>query len=512
MTAFSRRSFLTASTAAAVAALAGVQPARASDPLFSDLEAFSFDRLINRAARLAGRSLRPREQAPGWLADLDYDAYRGVRFLPDRALWRDNGSSYQVHLFHPGLYFTDLVRVNTLVDGRVQPIDFDPRNYSYQEELPGNPDEVGGHAGFRFMTPLNDPEVYDELIAFLGASYFRALGRGSRYGSSARGLAVNTGAPEGEEFPAFTEFWLEPPRGREAVRCYALLEGPSVVGAYRFMITPGDTTVVDVSSRLFFRRAVTRLGVAPLTSMFAFGPNDRLGVDDFRPRVHDSQGLWVHRADGTNLWRPLSNPQRLHWTILREAGSSQFGLMQRRHELNAFEDLEARYDLRPSVWVSPVSDFPEGSIALLELPTPDETHDNIVAFWSPLNPPDAGDELALEYQVLWATRGSLPEPGQVYDTRMGHLGVPGQEVEGNGRKVVIDFVSPEADPESLQPYADSRNGTIENIILQRHPGADLHRLTFDVQFTGEGPMEARAWLHDGEQTVTEVWINRLDEL
>src|SRR5439155_18746334 len=149
-------------------------------------------------------------------------------------------------------------------------------------------------------------------------------------------------------------------------------------GAYRFTLIPGAQTVVEVRARLFLRAGVATLGIAPLTSMFHHGENSPRR-DDFRPEVHDSDGLMLATADGQGgsewLWRPLANPSRPLTSSFAVPELEGFGLMQRDRAFSSYEDVEARYERRPSAWVVPVGRWGPGRVELLQLPTPDETHD-----------------------------------------------------------------------------------------------------------------------------------------
>ena len=91
-------------------------------------------------------------------------------------------------------------------------------------------------------------------MIFAGASYFQAIARNQVFGMSARGLAIGTGEPEGEEFPFFRAHWIEAPSGDRMV-VHSLLDGPSATGAYRFTIRPGDETTIDVEATIFVRAA-----------------------------------------------------------------------------------------------------------------------------------------------------------------------------------------------------------------------------------------------------------------
>ena len=220
------------------------------------------------------------------------------------------------------------------------------------------------------------------MVTFLGASYFRGLAKGQKYGLSARGLAINTAEMIGEEFPIFKEFWLQKPKTKDKViTLYALLDSKSVSGAYRFEIIPGANTIMNIEAHLFPRENIQKIGIAPLTSMFLFGENNKNDFDDFRLEVHDSDGLLVHNGHGEWLWRPLDNSKKLRISSFVDNGVKGFGLLQRDRDLSNYQDFEANYQSRPSAWVEPLENWNDGYVQLVEIPSRQEIHDNIVAYW-----------------------------------------------------------------------------------------------------------------------------------
>jgi periplasmic glucans biosynthesis protein len=394
------------------------------------VESPTFTVVAERARALAAQPyVAPAGKLPADLAALNYDRHRDIRFRPERALWRDAGLPFEVQFFHPGWLFADPVRVHEVTGEGTREISVDPRDFDYGKNTldPAAWPKLG-FAGFRVHYPLNNAAYKDELVVFLGASYFRALGKGQRYGLSARALAIDTvarpGKPtRGEEFPRFVEFWLERPADAQAtsLTLHALLDSPRAAGAYTFTITPGEDTVMQVRSRLYLRAGsedIATLGIAPLTSMFLHGENQP-DDDDFRPEVHDSDGLAVHAGSGEWLWRPLVNPQlsRAKGVLTTSFSTTDprgFGLMQRDRAFSSYEDLEARYELRPSAWVEPIGAWGAGRVELVQLPTDEEIHDNIVAYWLPEKLPAPGEPLDLEL-----SRAVAAEAGQAPRQRLG---------------------------------------------------------------------------------------------
>ena len=341
-------SFASQTSARTTSALAGAAS--------SSSTAFTREWLLGEAERLSRQAyIEPSEQGLGALGDLGYDQYRDIRFHRGASIWKHEGRGFTVDLFHPGFIYKTPIQLDLVVGGRARTVRFTPEIFDYGPTVP-RPDHDGalGYAGFRVRYPINAPDVLDEFLLFQGASYFRAVGRGQIYGLSARGLAVKTGDNEGEEFPAFTRFWIErPPKRATSLVIHALLDSPSVTGAYTFTVKPGDDTRFDVQCTLFPRVQLASFGIAPLTSMFLFDPSNRARFDDFRNAVHDSDGLQMVTGIGERLWRPLTSPRELQISSFMDADPQGFGLAQRARRYEAYADSETRYDLRPSLWVEP---------------------------------------------------------------------------------------------------------------------------------------------------------------
>lgn len=493
----------------------GLTPARG--------QAFDFEALTQQARE---RSLAPYSDPvaalPPALAALDYDGLRDIRWRPDRALWRDAGLPFEAMFFHRGRYHPQPVRVNEVAaDGTVTPIAYGAGSFDYGRNAldPSGWDDLG-FAGLRLHYPLNSAEYKDELAVFLGASYFRALGAGQQYGLSARGLAIDTAGGEAEEFPRFTDFWLErPAAGAQQVTVHALLDSPRATGAYRFVLRPGVSTVMEVQARVFLRpsaqRPVATLGIAPLTSMFLAGENQpRPG--DFRPEVHDSDGLMIATAAGEWLWRPLHNPARPLVNSFAMEGLRGFGLMQRDRSFGSYEDTEARYERRPSAWVRPLGDWGPGRVELVQLPTPDETHDNIVAYWVPAQLPAPGEPLAFAYELSWQGDAQQRPPGAwATQSRLG-LGFfrPEDAASLAGQvQYVVDFAGPslqQLPPQApVRPVASSdANGRIEQQLAYFNPVTGSWRMTLRVhRLDPARPVELRAFLQHGNDILTETWTH-----
>ncbi|WP_188520054.1 glucan biosynthesis protein [Alsobacter metallidurans] len=473
---------------------------------------FRFEDVSDRARRLASEPFQAAPPVlPPELAALDYDAYRDIRFRPERALLGDNGSAFRLQLFHLGFLFTRPVVVNIVQRGLVAPVPYSASLFDYGKNRFGAPLPVGlGFAGFRLHYPLNDPDKLDELAVFLGASYFRFLSRGQRYGLSARALAIGSGQP-GEEFPFFREFWIEQPaKGAEHIVIYALMDGASVTGAYQIILRPGPETAAEVRSEIYPRRSLAAMGVAPLTSMFFTSENDRRLRDDFRSEIHDSDGLLMHTGGGEWIWRPLANPPAPRSSHFGDRNPAGFGLLQRDRNFARYEDLEARYDLRPSYWVEPRGDWGEGTVDLIELNTPDETNDNIVAFWTPAKPAEPGEPLRLSYVIRSLDSPDLHRGGKATGTFQTALTGPASAPDRVRRRFMVDFTSGDlpfflGSPKRVELFADVQGGTVARRSLEPNPVTRGFRSYLDIDAPKGSTVEIRSYLTVDGHAVTETW-------
>lgn len=492
--------------------------ARAEDsaPAPAAPQKFSFDILTEQMRSQAKQAYAAPPKVTSFLGQLKYDDYQRIQFNPDRARWDTSDSFFRVDAFHLGWLFDTPVQLFEVANGMAQPMTFTTDDFIYHGDLAARVPKstpLEGVAGFRLRYPLNRADIFDELVAFIGASYFRALGEGNTYGLSARGLAINTGLSGAEEFPRFSAFYLEHPApGAQTVALNAALESPSCTGAYRFVIAPGKNTVMEVTARLFFRAAVQQLGIAPLTSMFLYSNNNREGWDDYRPEVHDSDGLMIRRGDGDVMWRALNNPPKLGSSVFTLASPKSFGLHQRDRNFADYEDAGAHYETRPSIDVEPIGDWGQGSVRLVEIPSDLEVNDNIVAFWIPSAPVQAGQELEFRYKLVW---GDLPPDGNgerayVFDTRAGHGGVSGTKPDPNTRKFVIDFkggiLARMPGDSAVQPVVTVSNGKIVTQTLFKLTGTDIWRLVMDVSATAGSVVELTAHIAGYGRKLTEIWL------
>lgn len=467
----------------------------------------TFDAVIAQAEELATKPHVPVKpvRSPA-LRGLDYDAYRDIRWRGEKSLWRALALPFQVQFFLTGHLHAKPVTIYQVNRDGAGPVRFSPDFFDFgKTRIPEGEAAQAGYAGFRVHYPLNRADYLDEAFVFLGASYFRALGRDQAYGISARGLAIDTLGQE--EFPDFTTFWLvEPAPGATGMTIYALLEGKSVAGAYEFQIFPGAETRMNVRAVLFPRRDIPDPGLAPLTSMFWFGENTNNTFGDFRPEVHDSDGLQIERSNGEWLWRPLSWSKQLQVAVFEDVNPRGFGLFQRDRDFAHYQDMEARYHQRPSVWVRPQGDWGKGAVHLIQLPTKNEFMDNVVAYWQPDGGLAKGGRHEYAWSLTWFGESpALPPLGRTLFTRIDFQEAPYY------RMFVIDFAGSELTklPAEAPVAADTwiGGGEVKDVVVQKNSYGDSWRVSFIASSSGIGtkPVELRCTLRLDGRPLTETW-------
>src|SRR5690554_355740 len=475
-----------------------------------------FDAIEARAKALAASDFKPvQANIPGELANMNYEQYRAIRFRPEASLWRGE-SLFEIQLFHPGFLYREPVVLHMATPSGDPSLKFSQNFFNYDgpaANLAGKAPENIGFAGFRVHYPLNTNEYKDEFLVFQGASYFRLVGPGQIYGLSARGLAIDTAESSGEEFPVFREFWLVKPEPEQThLVIYALLDSPSVTGAFLFDVYPGAPTEMNVEARLVARRDINKLGIAPLTSMFHHGENKVTHVDDFRPEIHDSDGLLVASANGEWTWRPLSNHRALRVSSLANENPRGFGLLQRDREFNHYMDMEAIYERRPSLWITPIGDWGKGRVELVEIPTDSEVNDNIVAYWVPEQPMKAGEARRFSYQLRSFNAHLQEQPGaKVVRTMIGWGAVPGQTnpPPRSKRQFVIDFEGGELPTLSpnvpLEADLEKNSGTVTDLTVMRLPDQKTWRVSFKLEPEGNNLVDMRLSIKLRGKRLSEVW-------
>ncbi|HET6655864.1 MAG TPA: glucan biosynthesis protein G [Gammaproteobacteria bacterium] len=475
-------------------------------PALAHAQSFGYDNVVARAKALAAKPFEAPRRVPDFLANVSYDDYRDIRFRVENSLWKQSNTKFQVMLIHPGLYYDHAVQINVVDAEGVHEVQFSPTlfDYGHNKFVDKIPPDLG-FAGFKLTYPLKGEDSHNQFLVFAGASYFRAVGRDTNWGLSARGLAVDTGLQTGEEFPFFKTFWLvRPAPGADRMMVYGLLDSKRVTGAYQFIVTPGDSTVMDVRATLFERADIKQLGIAPLTSMFFYGENSPRPAGDWRPEVHDSDGLLVHSDTGEWIWRPLVNPSQLLVSAFHLTNPRGFGLLQRDRHFHNYQDLEARYDLRPSAWVTPTGDWGDGHVMLVEIPSDKEVNDNIVAFWVPDSVPKLGEPIEFAYKIYWTD--DEPEPAAIGKNNATYIGDGDKQPY---KRFVLDFDSDvlsklpaDADVEGVITIGDG--GKLIGSHIEKNAVTGGWRLGFQID-PPDKPLELRVFLKDGQETLSETW-------
>lgn len=519
---FDRRSLLKAMAAASAMGLVpdAVTPAQAQSGLkLGSPEPFSFDLLKEKARVMATQPYQPpMRPAPEIVTKLNYEEWGKLTFNTDQALFANGPGKFPVTFFHLGMFFQKSVDMLVVADGHSREIVYDQAMFNVPAGSPAQQLPKGvGFAGFRLQEARDGKLDWrkNDWVAFLGASYFRAIGELFQYGQSARGLAVNVAvAGKDEEFPDFTRFYIETPAGdTDTIVLYALLDGPSVTGAYRFAMTRGKGVLMNIEHTLHLRQPVDRLGVAPLTTMYWFSETVKDTAIDWRPEVHDSDGLSMWTGSGERLWRALNNPERTTASAFSDQSPKGYGTMQRDRVFDHYLD-GVYYDRRPSVWVEPLNDWGKGSVQLIEIPTDDEIHDNVVAMWVPADPATAGKSYEFKYKQHWLAYEPYPPAlAKVVATRLGRGGQPGQPRPKGVRKFLIEFLGGPLEnlpfgikPDPVMSTSRGEFGTYK--LTEAVPdGVSGHwRTQFDLIVEGPDPVELRCFLRNGDQVLTETWL------
>jgi glucans biosynthesis protein len=472
--------------------------------------AFSEQWLFTQAENLARKPFaQPELKLPSELADLDQQKYQAIRYKANAAVWKDDPFNFDLHFFHTGFQYKVPVEIHLIDGGVSRPFPYSTSLFEFGAPLTVPPaDSQSGFSGMRVHAPIHRPDAMDPFLTFQGASYFRSIATGQAFGMSARAVSINTAQPSGEEFPFFRALWIQKPAAADRqLLIYALLDGPSVSGVYKFRAEPGRFTVMDVEATLFPRKVLTHVGIAPLTSMYYFGTADGTRVDDYRPNVHSSSGLQIWTGMGEWIWRPLVNPERLQYSAFSDRTPKGFGLLQRQRAFHDFEDIDARFGDRPSAWVEPLGDWGEGAIDLIELPTRSEIYDNIVAFWRPKSPLAEIASHYFRYRLHWGWEPPVrSNKAYAAQTRVGAHGSP------DVRYFAIDFISGgSCNACNVPPFAaDVRAGAgeIRNVAVKDNPATGGQRVTFEFRPGRVDQTDLRCELKQNGQAISESWIYR----
>jgi glucans biosynthesis protein len=485
-------------------------PAPAAEAPAASEAAFSEDWLLRRAEELAQQPFsQPELTLPAELADLNQARYRAIQFKPEAAVWKDDQVNFNLQFFHTGFQYKNPVEIFLIEDEVPRLYPYSPALFNFGEPLTPPPaDSQSGFSGVRVHSPIHQPNGKDPVLVFLGASFFRAIATGQAFGTLARGISINTAQAEGEEFPFFRTLWIRKPApGDRQLTVYGLLDGPSLTGSYKIRVEPGRFTIMDVECSLFPRRQLDHVGIGSLNSMYFFGAADATRVDDYRPNVHSCDGLQIWNASGEWIWRPLTNPEHLQYSVFQDRTPKGFGLLQRKRAFSDFEDIDSRFGDRPSLWVEPQGDWGDGAVDLIEVPSRGEIYDNIIAFWRPKSPLMEKARYSFRYRLHWGWEPPVRSSRAfAMQTRIGGRGSSGQ------RFFVIDFVSGHScngcDLPDFAADVRSGDGEIKNVVVRNNPATGGQRVTFDFQPGSEQQTDIRCELKQNGQVISETWVYR----
>jgi glucans biosynthesis protein len=515
--AFDRRTVLKAAAATGLVGMDASRVFAAEAMKLGPARPFSFDILKATAKRMAGESyVGPAHPAPDIVGKIDYEAWGKIKFDMDHALFADGPGHFPISFFHLGTFFQKAVEMHVVEAGSAREIIYDQSYFEMPDDSVAKKLPRGaGFAGLRVQEAQGGALDWrsNDWVAFLGAAYFRSIGQLHQYGLSARAVAIDCAvAGKSEEFPDFTKFYIDRSEGDRSLTIYALLEGPSLAGACRFVLTRGEGVTMDIDQAFFLRSNVARLGLAPMTSMYWFSETKKATAVDWRPEVHDSDGLAIWMGTGERLWRPLNNPPRIIASSLGDENPRGFGLLQRDRNFDHYQD-GVYYDRRPSLWVEPLGHWGKGAIELIEIPTDDEIHDNIVAAWTPEKPATAGSEVNLSYRLYWQADEPFPtDLARCVATRLGNGGQPGQPRPKGVRKFMVEFQGPPLETLAFgvkpEPVLWASRGTFSYVFAEPVPDdvPGHWRAQFDFTVSGSDPVEMRLFLRSGIKILSETWL------
>ena len=518
---FDRRDFLKGVTAASLLGLLienGSEALAQSALKTGNPEPFSFDTLKATAKQMAaGPYVPPRVPDPDIVNKINYEEWGKITFNTDQAVFAEGPGQFPVTFFHIGKFFQKSVEMHLVQNGEARTILYSQDMFNMPANSPAKQLPSGiGFAGFRLQEPRDGtPDWHkNDWVAFLGASYFRAIGELYQYGQSARGIAIDVAvADRNEEFPDFTNFYIETPKDKsDSIVLYALLDGPSVTGAYKFTMTRTKSVLMDIEHTLNLRKDVSRLGIAPCTTMYWFSETAKPTAIDWRPEVHDSDGLSLWTGGGEHIWRPLNDPAITTASAFADQSPKGYGTMQRDRDFDHYLD-GVYYDKRPSLWVEPLGDWGKGAVHLVEIPTDDEIHDNVVAMWVPAEPATAGKSYDVHYKLHWVAGEPFPSGlARCVATRLGRGGQPGLPRPAGVRKFMVEFLGGQLEklPFGTKPHMQlwtSRGHYTDYQYTEAVPdGVNGHwRAQFDLVVDGTDPVEMRCVLKSGDEVLSETW-------
>ena len=441
------------------------------------------------------------------LADLTYEQYVGIRLKPEAMIWGKDNLGFAIEPLSRGFIFSAPVLINVVENNVVRALQLTAGAFDFGKIASPQPSTPVGLSGIRILQ-TNGGAATIEVAIIQGASFMRALAKGQNLGIVSRALSIRTADPKGEEFPFIREMWIERPSlATNALVVHALIDSESMTGGYRFTLRPGDVTIIDTECTLFARSAAENFGLGGMTAMFAFNALDRHNVDDVRDAVCEVSGLQMLNGKGEWIWRPVANRNTLEVSAFLDIKPGGFGLLQRERRFSQFQDDVQHWELRPSLWIEPISEWGEGSVQLVEIPTDSEVNDNIICFWRPKASLPAGGDASFAYRQFWCwSPPTRPTLAIVSDTRSG------RGSSGRRRRFVVEFTADQfADGKAvgdIKPACSTSAGTIQNLQTFSSEARKSYRVAFELDPGNDSLAEMRLVLESSGKPISETWLYR----
>lgn len=492
------------------AAFAQGAPA-AETPPASPAGPFDWNSVVDIARGLSKRPYKaPAADLPDAFGNLNYEQYVSIRNQPGTAIWSGDNLGYAIEPLHRGFLFTTPVQINVIEGGHVRTLAYRATDYDFgQIKAPLDTKDIG-FSGFRILQTRQDASV--EIAIFQGASFFRAVARGQNYGVTARGLAIRTADPKGEEFPVFRAFWIEQPSlATNSLVVYALLDSDSLSGAFRLTFRGGEATICDTECTLFPRVAIENIGLGAMSATFLSGSLDRRRSDDVRPNLFDVAGLQMLNGHDEWLWRPIASRETLQVSGFQDENPRGFGCLQRDRDFSKFLDDDHHWEMRPSLWIEPIGDWGPGSVNLVEIPSDSEVNQNVVVFWRPKPGLAAGSETAFAYRQYWCwAPPDRPSLATVSVSRAGRQ--PGAASNSKRRRFLVEFTgdvfTDGAQAQDIVPNLSAGPGSIIAVRSFITPARKSFRVLFDVEAGSDPLLEMRLQLEQQGKPISETWLYR----
>ncbi len=475
-------------------------------------EPFNPSQIIDMARALASKPYKaPANDLPEPFANLTYEQYAAIQHKRDKAIWALNGTGFALEPLHRGYVNSMQMQLNVVAEGTTRRVSYDPNRYDLGKlTAPAEAREIG-FSGLRILK-ANEDKSFTELAVFQGASIFRSHAGDQPSGIMARGLAIRTADPKGEELPLFRALWIERPTlANNALVLHAVLDSESLAGAYRFTIRPGDATIIDIECTLFPRVALDHFGLAAMQASYLYGPMDRRRGDDVRPGVYEATGLRMLNGNDEWLWRPLSNRDMLQVSAFVDENPKGFGFLQTDRSFERFLDDEQHWESKPSLWVEPLGDWGPGWITLMEVPADSQLNQNMIAYWRPKAALAAGSENSFAFRQFWCW--NPPEKPPLALARLSRSGrAPNAPANSRKRRFLVEFSGDNlGEFQSEKQFGvklSTSQGQISNLRKVFSSERKFCRVLFDLDPGNETLAELRLVLETQGKPISETWLYR----